>query len=96
MVHAGGWTHAASRLLPGPMPGNGAALAAAVAIVTATAAVAIWSNRDLPVFLKARLAAPVPPAAQRLFGPPLRRVRLDDQTLDFEPEAYARCFPLIL
>jgi len=87
MMHAGGW----SRLLPGPMRGTSAALAAAIAIVTATAAVAIWSNQDLPVFLKARLAAPVPPAAERLFGPPLRRIRLDDQTPDFEPEAYHMC-----
>ena len=100
-MHAGGRTHVASRLPPGRMRVTRAAVAAALAVVAATAAVAFWGNRDLPVFLKARPAArvvgaPVPPVEERLFGPPLRRIRLDDQTPEFEPEAYAMCVPFLL
>ena len=36
-------------------------------------------------------SAPLPPDAERLFGGPLRRVRVDGAI--FEPEAYARYYP---
>jgi len=72
-----------------------------IAALTATALVAYWSRHDLlPISLlrlrpaPARVVvagAPLPPAQERLFGPPLRRIGLDDQTPDFEPEAYAMC-----
>ena len=41
----------------------------------------------------ARSADVLPHPDQRLFGPPLRRVPLDNLTSDFEPEAYRRYYP---
>ena len=66
-----------------------------LAAITA-ATLLFYSARDeLPDGLRPRrtlisATASLPPPQDRLFGPPLRRVRLDDETQDFEPEAYAR------
>ncbi len=84
----------------GPLRLTGPVWSIGIAALTATALVAYWSrSHDLPIISlrlrpapAARIAgAPLPPAQERLFGPLLRRIGLDDRTPYFEPEAYAMC-----
>ena len=63
--------------------------------VTAATMLAYLARHDLHVGLAPRRAlqsatAALPPAQDRLYGMPLRRFRLDDETQEFEPDAYAR------
>ena len=94
-----GLPHAGSRSPVGPLRLTGRVWTVGVAALTAAALVAYWNRHDLPISLSLRPAparvagAPLPPALERLFGPPLRRIWLDDQTPDFEPDAYAMCVP---
>jgi hypothetical protein len=69
--------------------------ALALAAVTAATLVVYWARRELPLSIRPRRAlqstiSSLPPAQERMFGSPLRRIRLDDGTPEFEPEAYAR------
>ena len=70
--------------------------------VLAVAALLTYKLSSSPFTAARRVAAPslvlqpcaaLPTADERLFGPPLPRVRLDDETPKFEPAAYRRYYP---
>ena len=90
--------HASDLRLPGARRIARPIWACALAAIAATTLVAYWASHDLPISLRLRPAersvsgAPLPPALERLFGPPLRRIFIDEQTPEFEPEAYARYY----
>ena len=76
-----------------PPPVTGFALA--LAAVTAATLVVCWARDELPPSIRPRRAlqstlSSLPLAQDRVFGSPWRRIGLDDETPEFEPEAYAR------